>query len=298
MPVLKHTFEDICLGVTYLSDFKNAPEDYLKKVELAIYKTSSSFYKKNFFMIHTVSGMDFEDLHSITKSLTLAYTSVSILFNKKYYDRFVIAHQLRYNTTNLPSEKETTKVDINNLMNFLSQKLCYFLKHLKKQVRKFHVSDMQFQYLEFNEKNKIKNILSQEEFNKLSVTKEGNEYTDTVTGRVFVKQEKNPEPTLFTDLRKYRSNTGSTEDSYTKDLFVETNNIDYSNVYSDSSNPEELIMRYESEKEMDKKYESFYSLSNQKKRDKLNIFIKNNKNNESLKNELKIARKILKNKVY
>jgi len=276
-----NNFEDLCLRRDCLSRISDVDISGIDDFKYIIQKTANIMYDKYFITFKHI-GFDLDDVSSILTLYALYYMDLYSLKNNKvimdkYVDRFK-----NKNESNLPSDESIKKIERNNLINFLRQKVIRLFIICKKKNANI-----------IGEKDKTR-IFAATKDSKTSCHEsimrdsKASGYRG-ITIREF-KEAKIKAKENKTNELKDKDGFGIIEiDSYAKGL----SDKDYGLIYDkdlNDSNPEEIMIDMEDYKDMESIKNKLSTMSKKEKRSYINKFIKTNK---SMDKEVVIAKSIL-----
>ncbi|HLD91621.1 MAG TPA: hypothetical protein VI911_11540 [Patescibacteria group bacterium] len=274
-------FEKSYLRYDYLTRIKQYDPNWVSQHKNTVEITSMKMYEKlrtNFNLV----GFDGEDLKSIGNIYMLAYMGLySLETNEKLRNRFVVKF-LEKNKTE-PTKQELAQADRNNLINFLRQRIQHCSTICERKSRNIKAGRAKMGiYAETKHSKPVCDELLLEDHKKYGYR--------SVTQKEY-REIKSKSDSLIDQygygVRLIQIPCGNMEiDDYEfirKNIFCDT--------YSDD--PEEMMLNYESDKQLEYHRNKFDSLTVKEKISMLRSFIKDNSNDSQLKNELKTARKTL-----
>lgn len=290
-----NNFESLVLRHDYMRLCNNLDYDSIKKYAGVIRTTVSILFNKygNDFL---EVGMDIEDLTSVANMYAMYYVELYSLEKNE-------SERIKLSQKKSGKDKDLERIDRNRLINFLRQKITYCRVLCKRKSSNISVSkekNLVVAETKDSVDTNISNIADRHSIlgYRLSSLKEYKEQKQISTKKglkeVFDKDGYRlikicvPYSKLIPEnsMNRNDENYGSIWDVY-------INNSELS-----QPSAEEMLIEREEFSFIDKKRTEMASWDVSRKRRLLKTFVDNNKENERLKKEIALARKILKNRNY
>jgi hypothetical protein len=237
-------------------------------------------------------GFDQDDIVSITNIYMLSYMGIySLRFNKDARERAIEKFRDRFDRD--PTEKELYNKDKNNMINFLRQRLQHCSVVCARKARNITVGADRQGYFAFTKDSvPASKEAVLDNYNKLGYRK----VKKTEFKEAQEKAKKLGEQTItdkdgFQILSVQILNNGIKRDEYT--MWI----TQHKSSHVDTT-PEELLQMMENNRELESYKATFAAMDKSAKRRKLKLFVEQNKNNKYLKEELALARKMLRNSKF
>ncbi len=282
----KDDFEMLYLRHEYLTRCDKLEGKFVDEYAPIVHTTARIMYDKLYPNFNKV-GFQKDDIISITNVYMLGYMGLySLRFNKKYRDRFVKKYKHRFGRK--PTEKEIYAKDKNNMINFLRQRIQHCSTLCARKARDIIVGeDRRAIFAEISNSQPAVPEQLLENYKKLGYRK--------VTKKEYKESKKK--------TRELREQMVTDKDGF-KIINVEIlsrgiSHKDYSLLFKKNQSrclmsPEDIFISLENEKELEGFKIKFAGMDTVKKKRTLKRFIEKNKGDKSYKNELTLARKMLK----
>ena len=282
----KDDFEMLYLRHEYLTRCDKLEGKFVDEYAPIVHTTARIMYDKLYPNFNKV-GFQKDDIISITNVYMLGYMGLySLRFNKKYRDRFVKKYKHRFGRK--PTEKEIYAKDKNNMINFLRQRIQHCSTLCARKARDIIVGeDRRAIFAETSNSQPAVPEQLLENYKKLGYRK--------VTKKEYKESKKK--------TRELREQMVTDKDGF-KIINVEIlsrgiSHKDYSLLFKKNQSrclmsPEDIFISLENEKELEGFKIKFAGMDTVKKKRTLKRFIEKNKGDKSYKNELTLARKMLK----
>ena len=277
-------FELLYLRQDYLKRAGQLDETLIKKYSNIVAITAKIMFNRltNFEKV----GFTEEDIVVITNVYMLSYMALySIQRNPKELEKVLKKRKVEH----LP-EEEIQRIDRNNLINFLRQRLRYCGVLCAKKARNITVGiDRRGVFAETKTSQPVTKELILNDYEKYGYRKVKNKEYKNIVARTRLEGKKE-----LTDVDGFKIikieilNEGINREDYR--IFTESNT---SFTYQQ---PDIILETLESERDLELKKEQFNTLPQKKRKIILSSFIRKNKNKESFRKEINLAKKILKKK--
>jgi len=280
-------FELLYLRHGYLSRVKNPEKLDVEKYFGISFITARKIYNKHKNIFEKV-GFNQDDIVAIANVYTVSFVGLySIEENKDKLDRIVQKYKDKFGKNTYPPEKEIERVNRNNLINFLLQKLRHCAVVCGRKSRNIFVGrDYKGYFADTENSRPASDCLIRENYKKYGYRK------------VTIKELKEV---------KEKAKANNIRDLYDKDGFriFEINIVsggvtkeDYEDIFNQNkgiyADPliamEHMETSREEESAMGKYKEIFNSMDCCEKYDKLSTFVKKYKKDEKYKEEIREAR--------
>jgi len=293
----QNSFEKLYLRENNLKKINNFDEKDLKKYETIVKVTSKIMYDK-FKITYNKVGFYYDDIVSISRVYLYAYMGVysfkadpSVLekFKQGFFDR----------KGNEPSEDDIVNYERNIIINFIRQKLTTCSVFCERKSRNIVVGRNEKKSFAFTELSIPASedlimedpklfgyrVVNKKEFKSIVKNSKGkgNELVDVNGFKVFEIELLSQIPISFNIT--HQAEDGNITETPISDLF---------NILSTPS-IENKILEHEDDVELDVYKMKFNSLETDKRKLMLKNFILKNNSNKRLKEELYVAKKMLKN---
>ena len=281
-------FEMVYLRHEYLEKCESLDGRFVTEYAPVVNRTCQIMYDK-LWPTYNKAGFHKEDIIAICNMYLLGYMGVySMRFNKRERDKFV----RKYRTTNKrpPTDKEIYNADRNNLINFLRQRLQHLSTVCARKARNIlGTREKTYIFAHTDHSKPVSNedlIERHKEFGYRKVTQK--EFKESK------KKAKALGEKTLTDKDGYKLviveilSRPLKREEY--QMIVDTQKS------TDLMSPEEIMMHQEDEAQLNIYKDKFYQLTPKRQKSLLRKFLKKNKGNKLLKEEMRTARKILKNK--
>jgi hypothetical protein len=278
-------FETLYLRCEYLKKIPEYDTFAITKYQPIVRTTAHLMFDKLKFHFNRV-GFDINDIIQITNSYLLAYMGLySLKHNKNNFKNFVKKYQDAHDTK--PPEKEIERIERNNLICFLRQRLQHCSTLCERKGRNIRVDKtIRRAFAETADSKPASDDDIATNFKKLGYR--------PVTCLEFKEAKKRAlknHTKTFTDLQGFTIVEICLFDQGIDGVDYQTiveNNTSY---YSD---PEQLIIEQEEQKTAQVNELRFNKLNDEGKAELLNRFIENNKSNRRCRKEIFSARQLLK----
>lgn len=279
----KDDFEMLYLRHEYISKAKKLDGSFISKYAGIVHTTAKIMFNRltNFEKV----GFTQEDIIAITNIYMLSYMALySIQTNPKEMENVLKKRKVEF----LPIS-EVVRIDRNRLINFLRQRLHHCGTLCARKARNITVGyDKRGIFAETEETSTTSKELILQDYKKYGYRKVTlKEY------KLAVIRAKEAGAQDITDLKGFKIfkleslNDGIREADYR--LLMESNDSFFNNT------PEVILQKVEEEAILEKKRNDFNALSPEERGRILSTFLRRNKGDKTLKKELKLAKKMLKN---
>lgn len=284
----KDDFELLYLRHDYLERTEKLNGDYYKEFENIINITNNIMFRKHSKTFYKV-GFNEDDLRTVTAMYALAYMDLySIRNNKSEKNKFLRSFRKRNNAD--PTKEDYRKAEINHMINFLRQRLVHCVTVCERKSRSIVCGRDRSALYAFTENSaEADPMLIMGSHNKYGYRKvTAKEYKEVT------KKAKELGDSQLVDKDGYKIfvieniTSGMAKEEYLNLILDQNSDI--------LKNPEQAILDRENERMMKCYKDRFYNLPNEEKKKVLKDFIKKNKNNDHYKKQVRLARKILRNK--
>ena len=276
MVYLRHEYADRCV---------NLNQEYIEEFTGIIYTTARIMFYKHYPEFHRL-GFELEDIVTVTSMYLMYYMELYSLRNNLKNRKKYIKKYLQKNNKK-PTDNHISYYDRNSMINFLRQKLSHMSTICSRKARNVCVGvDKKFVFAATNDTTLVDNEVLLEDHKKYGYRK-----VTTKEFKEMKRRAKNNRDRFLTDGKGFHAvevnikNTGIHERDYS--LLFNTN------INSYCTDPEKFLINMEESKEFTRYHTIFDKLQNDIKIKKLSNFIRKNKNNKYLKEEILIARKML-----
>jgi len=283
----KEDFEAIYLRHDYLRKVDTFDSKWIQKHQGVIKVTANKMFEKlspNFDLV----GFDLDDIISITGAYTLSFMGLySFETNQELKDRFIDKYFKR-NGRN-PSEEELERIDRNNLIDFLRQKIQYCSAICERKSRNIKVGrERNGIFAETSNSKKSTDELIMDNYKEFGYRKvSAKEFEECKTNAKESGSMEIKDKNGFKIFKIQILSSGITSEDY---AFVVENF--YDNIYNNT--PEDMFIAYEDDKLLESFKKTFESFTVSQKISKIKDFMNKNIRNPKLKKELSTARKLLK----
>jgi hypothetical protein len=280
-------FESLYLRCDYLKKLNSYDVESIKKYKPIVNTTAYIMYDKLKFIFDKV-GFDVDDIVQITNSYLLAYMGLySFKHNKELFNRYVLKYKEKWGQDTEPPQSEIDRVERNNLIYFLRQRLQHCSTICERKGRNIKIEKTlhrAFAETDLSKPADEETIMGHyKEFGYRKVTcKEFNEAK---------KRAKLNHSKLLMDEQGYRIIDIQIFD---KALPQEEYQLMIENFMSfHRSAPDQLMMEVEEAKQLESYKTRFEGCSQEHKIKALKNFINQFKGNRKYKDELKQAKQML-----
>lgn len=299
----KDNFEMVYLRHEYLSKIPNPDSIDIEKFKDMALATGAIMYRK-FSNIFRRVGFDEDDVKSVAKVYLLAFMGLySFDSNEKTLNRFKEQYRLK-NDGNEPSEEELTRVDRNNLITFLRQKLAHCAVVCERKSRNIIANkDISgaFAYTTDSKPASPEEILKDyKKYSYRKVTKKELKEIKLQAKKDSVKElsDKNGFGIIEVNIKAPDFGLINEFDTEADFTYTTSTNSRYGKLYGENKNvfnnsPEESYMHIESDVALKGFRKDFFNLTHKEKCRKLDFFIRKHKGDKKYKEELKLAKKFL-----
>lgn len=271
----------------YLTRCEYLDGKYVVEFAPIVNTTARIMYTKLYPNFNKV-GFQEEDIVAITNVYMLGYMGLYSLRNNEV-NREKFVHRFKFLNGKPPTEVDITKKDRNNMINFLRQRLQHCAIICSRKARNITVGkDRRGFFAETASSRKASNEIILDEYHKFGyrkVTKD--EFKEACKKAKELGEREFYDNDGFRIFKIEILNTGISCEDYK--LLSDSNKGKF------NRNPEDGLIFYQDEVELENYKKQFGDLNLTLKRKKLNRFIENNRHSKFLKKELTLARKWLKN---
>lgn len=282
----KDDFEDLYLRHDYLKKAGTLDGTYCEKYQHIIDITSRIMFKK-FNRDFSRVGFLEDDLKTISSMYMMAYMELySIEKNQSQKDRFLKSFKKKYKTE--PEETDYAKAESNHIVNFLRQKLQHCAKVCNRKSRNIICGRDRVRYFAYTErsievdKQEIFNSCNKYGYRRITV----DEYKESLNRAKELSEAQLVDENGFKVIKIENIAKGINYNDY-RDI-VES---EKSETFMD---PESRLMLIEEKRETNDYIEMYESLDKKERNKLLKKFIDSNKEDKNYKNQVKLARKLLK----
>lgn len=277
-------FEDVCLRTDYLSHIKEELNPtYLQEYKKIIYAAVAKVNNKSSIHYQKM-GFVWDDLVSFASMYTLHYMHIySVYANQTNMEKFIAKHTERYGST--PTDKIVEKYNTTGLFNFIKQRLEHLSTLCQRKSRNVYCQNIKSYYFA-----RTKDAVEVDNLESLIGSHEAFGYRS-----VMLKE--------YNERKKISKAAGETkvldengfEIFYIYDTFSKNQEIDNEIIFEHTAQQHHLDPFHA----LDVKQTEyniavqFDNMNNQQKIQKLNTFIRQNKNNSRLSKEVSTAKKML-----
>lgn len=281
----KDDFELLYLRHEYIKRCKTLDGKFVEEYAPIVNTTARIMYEK-LYPNYSKVGFDQEDIVSITNVYMLGFMGLySLRFNKKKREEYIKDFKKAKGRT--PTEREIYNKDKNNMINFLRQRLQHCSTLCARKARNITVGiDRRGFYAHTKDSKSASNESILENYKKLGYRKvTRKEYKECLAKAKQLGERTITDKDGFKIIDIQLLNNGISNEDY--ELMLETNGG------VNTMNPEDILSAVEAEQRLANYKEIFSNMDKTSKRRKLKKFIEDNKDNRYLKEELALARKML-----
>ena len=281
-------FEMVYLRHEYLEKIDNLKSIDVSKHRALTELTARKMYNKMKYQFNRV-GFQEEDIVSTTYVYLVAYLGLySYDVNEVYFNRFIDKYKAKNGLDSYPSKEEIGRVERNNIINFLRQRLYHCATLCSRKSKNITVGkdiSVAFAKTKDTTKDISENSLidNYKKFNYRKVTKK--ELKQIKDNAKKLKLKNLQDEYGFQVIEVNKLDNGISTDDY--QLLFE----DYECVHYQT--PHKFLEQREDSNNLDIYKDKFHSSSNEEKKKILSKFIKHNTDNKYMSDELKQARKML-----
>lgn len=282
-------FEDLYLRHDYLRKAGKLDGDHYHEFKHIINITTKHVYAKYqpiFFKV----GFEFEDVENITAMYALSYMQLySLRGNKNYYKRFLKRYQQEHGDDATPSEEEVFKNECNLMINFLRQKLSHCATVCERKKRNIVCGRQKRGVYAYTEKS------TPASYEEIFEDHKKHGYRKVTQDELKIAAEAADENKVTYPVDK---------DGY-KIFIIELptygiERYDYTalvegHISGSLRNPEEIALNIESMIDLETYRKKMADMTPAARKKVLKKFIERAKGTPSLKDQVKLARKMLKN---
>ena len=282
----RDNFEMVYLRHEYLRKIDNPSSINIEPYKALIDLTARSIYRKFKSQFEPI-GFDEDDLISIASVYLTSYLGLYGFKAKPEYLHNYVAHYVEKHGVK-PSKAEVKRIERNQIINFLRQKLRHCATVCARKTRNIVVGrDIKVAFAETANSKKVCEDLLLDDYKKHGHRK----VTKTELKEIKENTNNSLDGTLydrngFRIIEVERSNTGITTSDY-RDILDNYTGMFY-------STPDELLDDKETDMELSKNKDIFDNMDKKKRKKMIAKFIRTNKGKKHLKTELKQARLLLK----
>lgn len=279
-------FEELYLRHDLAGRIAEMDGSYIREYRGIIWNTTEIIYQQNHNVMRIV-GFEMEDLISISNMYAIYYMSLySLRHNEKAMEKFLMKYKIKHGKDAHPPKEEVNRVERNNLINFLRQKLYHcclvFVRKGRNILGGSHVKI----YLAETDKSKKVDIYM--------AAKEPKKYGFRVVTQNEFKEIKKKPKGEYGEMFDDKGFKVHIYEEMPRSLTVEEHEEAFMsrNIYYED--PEIACSFLQKEVEFEALERKFQNFDKKSKRKMLNKFIYDHATNDTLKEEVKIARRLLK----
>jgi hypothetical protein len=280
-------FETLYLRQEYLARIDYLDPKWVKQNRPIVNTTAIAMFNKlkpNFEMV----GFDKNDIISITNVYMLAYMGLySLETNTNLRQRFVDKFIARCNRE--PNEVDFIRTERNNMINFLRQRIQHCANICERKSRNIKVGrERHGLYAKTKDSVPAHEELILQDCKKFGYRK----VTHAEFNEAKIQSRLNGTQEIFDKYGFAILEIQTLSDGIEKEDYQLLLEDSHHNIYNQG--PENMMMDYEDSMELEKHQNKFDSKDNLGKIKTLKFFIRNNKDSIDYKDEIKLAKKIIK----